>query len=134
MVYIFIQQDVRYKGITCHSWIRSSNILDSNNPNGKYHIGTEQVKTCRPKRENSLKAKIDELCSPDYIPENQVNIHYMYYDLITPEIGPEIMTDRDFPDATRMCNMVCLNFQKEPLETCQPKYTRHLFSKHNFRE
>lgn len=78
------------------------------NPNGKYHIGSEQVKTFRPKREIALKAKLEELCSPDFVPENQVNIHYMYYDLISKEIGPEIMTDCDFPDALQECVSWCV--------------------------
>lgn len=78
------------------------------NPNGKYHIGSEQVKTFRPKRELALKAKLEELCSPDFVPENQVNIHYMYYDLISKEIGPEIMTDTDFPEALTECVTWCV--------------------------
>ena len=67
------------------------------NPNGKFHIGDEQVKTFRPQREIELKNHLEKICSPEFIPEKQVNIHYMYYDLISEETGPEIMMDVDFP-------------------------------------
>lgn len=71
------------------------------NPNGTYHVGGENVFIRRADREVALKAKLDELCSPDYVPENQVNIHYMYYDLMSKESGPEIMFDQDFPEMMR---------------------------------
>ena len=73
------------------------------NPNGKYHIGGEQVKLNRLKREVSLKEKIEELCSPEFVPDNQVNIHYMFYDLMSEELGPEIMIESDFPEHLQEC-------------------------------
>ena len=73
------------------------------NPNGKYHIGEEQVKTLIPERELELKNHLEKICSPDFKPENQVNIHYMYYDLISKETGPEIMMDDDFPNMLKEC-------------------------------
>ena len=73
------------------------------NPNGKFHVDDEQVKTRRPEREIELKKHLEKVCSPNFIPENQVNIHYMYYDLISKEGGPEIMLDDDFPEALKEC-------------------------------
>lgn len=67
------------------------------NPNGKYHIGGEQVKMHRPKREAALKKHLAKLCSPEFQPKHQVNIHYMFYDLGSEEAGPAIMSDPDFP-------------------------------------
>lgn len=77
-------------------WLRYS-------PTGEYHVGTNEVEFSRLEREVVLKAKLDELCSPDFVPEHQVNIHYAFYDLISEEGGPKIMTDCDFPDALREC-------------------------------
>ena len=77
-------------------WIRYS-------PNGKYHIEGEQVKKHRPEREIALKAKLEELCSPDFVPDKQVNIHYMFYDLMSEELGPEIMIESDFPEHLQDC-------------------------------
>ena len=73
------------------------------NPNGKYHIGEDQVKTFRPERELELKNHLEKICAEGFIPENQVNIHYMYYDLISEETGPELMMDIDFPVALKDC-------------------------------
>ena len=73
------------------------------NPNGKYHVGSDQVKISRPRREEALKAKLEELCSIEFVPEKQVNIHYMFYDLISNESGPSILTDCDFPEALEEC-------------------------------
>ena len=73
------------------------------NPNGKYHIGSKQVNLDRPKREMALKAKLEELCSPDFVPDKQVNIHYMFYDLMSEELGPEIMIESDFPEHLQEC-------------------------------
>lgn len=78
------------------------------NPNGKYHIGTRRVNKYRPIRESSLRSKLEELCSPDFVPINQVNIHYMYYDLISEETGPEIMVDNDFPEYLQECISWCI--------------------------
>lgn len=71
-------------------WVRYS-------PTSKYHIGGEQVKMHRPKREAALKKHLAKLCSPDFRPEHQVNVHYMFYDLDSPASGPSIMADSDFP-------------------------------------
>lgn len=71
------------------------------NPNGKYNVDFEEVKISREKRELALKAKLEELCSPDFVPENEVSIHYMYYDLMSEEMGPEIMYDEAFPEVMR---------------------------------
>ena len=66
-------------------------------PTGKYHVNGEQVKMHRPKREAELKKHLKTLCSPDFQPKNQVNIHYMFYDLESLASGPSIMFDSDFP-------------------------------------
>lgn len=66
-------------------------------PTGKYHIGGEQVKMHRPKREAALKKHLAKLCSPDFRPEHQVNVNYMFYDLESAASGPSIMLDSDFP-------------------------------------
>ena len=71
------------------------------NPNGSYHVDFEKVKISREDRELVLKAKLDELCSPDFVPANEVSIHYMYYDLMSQDMGPEIMYDNDFPEVMR---------------------------------
>lgn len=71
------------------------------NPNGKYNVDFEEVKISREKRELALKAKLEELCSPEYKPKNEVSIHYMYYDLMSEEMGPEIMYDEAFPEVMR---------------------------------
>jgi len=73
------------------------------NPNGKYSIGGEEVNISREERELTLKNKLEELCSPDFVPESQVNIHYMFYDLVSEESGPEIMYNEDFPEALQDC-------------------------------
>lgn len=38
-----------------------------------------------------------KICSEDFIPD-QVNIHYMFYDLNSETSGPSIKFDSDFPD------------------------------------
>ena len=73
------------------------------NPNGKYHVGSDHVKIARPRREEALKAKMEELCSLEFVPEKQVNIHYMFYDLISNENGPSILMDSDFPEVLEEC-------------------------------
>lgn len=75
-------------------WIRYS-------PNGKYRVGSEQIKIHRPRRENVLKKHLANVCSTDFTPDNQENIHYMFYDLVSEEEGPEITRDPDFPDAMK---------------------------------
>lgn len=71
-------------------WIRYA-------PTGKYHVNGEQVKMHRPKREAELKKHLKTLCSPEFQPKNQVNIHYLFYDLESTASGPSIMLDNDFP-------------------------------------
>lgn len=71
-------------------WIRYS-------PTSKYHIGGQQVKMHRPKREAALKKHLAKLCSPDFEPKHQMSIHYLFYDLGSEEAGPSIMADSDFP-------------------------------------
>lgn len=78
------------------------------NPNGKYKIGSDEIKMLRPQRELALKAKLEELCFPDFAPESEVNIHYMFYDLKSKERGPKIMSDGDFPDALNECVTWCV--------------------------
>ena len=68
------------------------------NPNGKFHIGGVQKKIRRTERETELKKQIDLVCSPDFEPENQTTLHYLYYDLKSEICGPEIMYDSEFPD------------------------------------
>ena len=68
------------------------------NPNGKFHIGGIQQKIRRPEREIELKKQIDMVCSPDFEPENQTTLHYLYYDLKSEICGPEIIYDSDFPE------------------------------------
>ena len=34
----------------------------------------------------------------DFVPDEQENIHYMFYDLISEELGPAIMVESDFPE------------------------------------
>lgn len=75
-------------------WLRYS-------PNSKYHIGGEQVKMHRPERKAALKKHLKTLCSPDFQPKNQVNVHYMFYDLESEEAGPAIMADADFPEVMK---------------------------------
>ena len=73
------------------------------NPNGNYYIAGEQVKINREERELALKAKLEELCSTEFVPDKQVNIHYMFYDLMSEELGPEIMVESDFPEHLQKC-------------------------------
>ena len=77
-------------------WIRYS-------PTGKYHVDFDEVKVPRAERELSLKAKLDEVCSPNFEPKHQVQVHYLYYDLMSKEMGPSIQYDPDFPEAMRGC-------------------------------
>lgn len=81
-------------------WIRYS-------PTGNYHVGAHEVEFSRSEREDALKAKLDKLCSPDFVPEHQVHIHYMFYDLISEQAGPKIMTDYDFPAFLKECVSWC---------------------------
>ena len=71
------------------------------NPNGKYHVDFDEIKISREKRELALKAKLESLCSPDFVPESEVSIHYMFYSLMSAEMGPEIMYDEAFPEVMR---------------------------------
>ena len=73
------------------------------NPSGNYYIGGKNVKITREKREVALKEKIDELCSPDFIPDKQENIHYMFYDLMSEELGPSIIVESDLPEYIKNC-------------------------------
>jgi len=79
-------------------WIRYS-------PNSNYIIGDIIMRnyTQRYKRENALKEYIDYLCSPDFVPNKQVNIHYMFYDLKSKEEGPKILDNPDFNEALKEC-------------------------------
>ncbi|CAN0222687.1 unnamed protein product, partial [Scytosiphon promiscuus] len=70
-------------------WIRYS-------PCGKYKIESNETKTPRPTREQVLKDHLAKVCSPDYAPEKQERIHYLFYDLVSKSEGPEIMYDPDF--------------------------------------
>lgn len=69
------------------------------NPNGKYHVGSEEIKINRTHRENLLEQHLATVCSPDFKPDHQENIHYMFYDLLSEEEGPEITRDENFPRA-----------------------------------
>ena len=62
-----------------------------------YHVGSEQVKIRRPRREELLQQHLATVCSPDFTPDNQQNIHFMFYDLVSEEEGPEITRDASFP-------------------------------------
>ena len=73
------------------------------NPIGNYYIGGKNVNITREKRELALKAKLEELCSPEFVPDKQENIHYMFYDLMSEELGPEIMIESDFPEHLQEC-------------------------------
>lgn len=73
------------------------------NPNGKYHVSGDQVKMLRKDREVVLKEYIDRVCSSEFVPERQVNYHYLFYDLASHEDGPEILCDPDVPDACVEC-------------------------------
>lgn len=74
------------------------------NPNGKYFVGEEQIPIRRPEREEELKRKIETICDPDFTPEKQTTIHYMFYDLISEEDGPKILNHDEFPES--MCELV----------------------------
>lgn len=65
------------------------------------NVDFEEVKISREKRELALKAKLESLCSSEFVLENEVSIHYMYYDLMSTEMGPEIMYDSVFPEVMR---------------------------------
>lgn len=67
------------------------------NPNGKYRVGSEQIKIRRPRREELLQQHLATVCSPDFTPKYQENIHFMFYDLVSEEEGPEITRDENFP-------------------------------------
>ena len=71
------------------------------NPNGKYLIGSEAQKVRRTARELELKKHLKKLCSVDFVPDNEVTIHYMFYNLQSAELGPEILLDPDFPHALK---------------------------------
>lgn len=73
------------------------------NPNGKYRVGSKQVEIPTKERELALKEHLERLCDIAFVPNNEVNIHYMYYDLVSEQSGPEIMCDPDFPEAYKEC-------------------------------
>ena len=75
-------------------WIRYA-------PTGKNCVGGKQVSMPRKQREEALKERLARVCSPDFTPEKQESIHYMFYDLVSQEGGPEILLDPDFPDAMK---------------------------------
>lgn len=75
-------------------WIRYS-------PCGKYRVGSEQVHVEQPDREKVLREHLVKVCSPDFTPDNQETVHYMFYDLVSREEGPKIMSDPDFSDAMK---------------------------------
>lgn len=75
-------------------WIRYS-------PCGKYYVGSKQIKIERPDRENMLEEHLARVCSPDFTPKYQENVHYLFYDLVSKKEGPQIMRDPDFPDAMK---------------------------------
>ncbi|CAN0272585.1 unnamed protein product, partial [Ectocarpus sp. 6 AP-2014] len=70
-------------------WIRYS-------PNGPYSVDSEMQRVDRFSREAKLREHLDILCSPDFVPGNKLNIHYMFYDLWSRESGPAILNDPDF--------------------------------------
>lgn len=47
----------------------------------------------------ALKEHLERLCDIAFVPNNEVNIHYMYYDLVSEQSGPEIR--RTSPRLTR---------------------------------
>lgn len=90
-----VQASLAVAGITKPLyWIRYS-------PNSKYVVDGVHVKCDIKKREEGLKNHLEYLCSDEFVPENYVNIHYMYYNLDSVETGPEIMADQDFPEVLK---------------------------------
>ena len=77
------------------------------NPNGKRIVYGKENTIGRSRREVELKKHLELVCSPTFVPKNEVNIHYMYYDLISKDNGPEILEDPDFPEALRPCVTWC---------------------------
>lgn len=75
-------------------WIRYS-------PCGQYMVGSKEIKVQRPAREKVLKEHLAKVCSPDFTPDKQENIHDLFHDLVSKEEGPKILNDPDFPDAMK---------------------------------
>lgn len=75
-------------------WIRYS-------PCGKYMVGSKEIKIQRPAREKVLEDYLAKVCSPDFTPDNQESIHYLFYDLVSKKEGPQIMREPDFPGAMK---------------------------------
>lgn len=75
-------------------WIRYS-------PCGKYMVGSKEIKIQRPARDKVLQDYLAKVCSPGYTPDNQENIHYLFYDLVSKKEGRQIMREPDFPSAMK---------------------------------
>ena len=73
------------------------------NPNGKYKVNGKKVDIKRVEREKLLKNEIDRICSDDFFPEKEENIHYMFYDLESENDGPCIMYGGEFPEPLKEC-------------------------------
>lgn len=71
-------------------WIRYS-------PNSSYKIGGKHTQTRRYVREAHLKEHLERVCSPDFKPDNHINIHYMFYNLVSKEKGLELFNHEEFP-------------------------------------
>jgi len=51
-------------------------------------VDFDEVKVPRAERELSLKAKPEEACFPNFEPQHQVQVHYLFYGLMSKEMGP----------------------------------------------
>ena len=68
------------------------------NPNGKYTIDGKKQIYDKTIRESCLKKHLEYLCSEEFVPSKKLYVHYMFYDLISIEEGPEIFLEDDFPE------------------------------------
>jgi len=67
------------------------------NPNGKYFVGGKEKNIPQSERELVLKNHIFSMMEPDFIPEKNENIFYMFYSRTSETGPPEILENGDFP-------------------------------------
>lgn len=71
------------------------------NPNGTYKIGNKIKRVSREKRELALKTKIFSMMEPEYVPDGNENIHYLFYPRVSENGPPKILENNEFPECVK---------------------------------
>ena len=68
------------------------------NPNGKYFVGEQEKKIPQNERELALKNHIFSMMEPDFVPDKNESIMYMFYSRTSETGPPKILENSEFPE------------------------------------